>query len=102
MKVFYILWIIPFIECSLNDYKRCQRKFNCTRELKPSDCPSGQFLDVKNTNNCCHGCRKGIGKLQFQLFFKNVEKISLKNKKYMFLKVVEKVDVVERKNVYQA
>lgn len=69
-KVFYLIAIIlPFIEGSLNDYKRCQKKHDCTQTLNSSDCPPGQFLDVKFSNECCHGCRSGIG--QYIYIYKN-------------------------------
>lgn len=59
-----ILSLFGFIDAiasSLIDYKACQKNFNCTSSLTPDDCPPGEFLDVQITNNCCHGCRVGIG-----------------------------------------
>lgn len=53
--------VIDAIASSLIDYKACQKNFNCTSTLTPDDCPPGKFLDVQITNNCCHGCRVGIG-----------------------------------------
>lgn len=63
MKLVYLIpLILPFVDSSsLNDYKRCQRKQNCTQTLPLTECPSGQFLDVNFSNDCCHGCRSGIG-----------------------------------------
>ncbi|KAG5681650.1 hypothetical protein PVAND_011065 [Polypedilum vanderplanki] len=62
-----IVVICAIIELSLNtqlsliNYRACQKKFNCTKILKPSDCPPGQFLDINTgKGGCCHGCREGI------------------------------------------
>lgn len=60
-KSFLIVIFIYFIECSLIDYKECQRKANCSENLTPNDCPPGEFLDTQFANLCCHGCRSGIG-----------------------------------------
>ena len=77
-----IFALIGFISGSLIDYKACQQKSNCTQLLTQADCPDGEFLDTQFKRGCCHGCRKGLGKLFFR--FK-----SLKNRE-KFLKVVEK------------
>ncbi|CRK99450.1 CLUMA_CG012578, isoform A [Clunio marinus] len=55
--------LIKIFSGSLVDYKACQIKYNCTTtNLNPGECPSGKFLDTRYTNNCCHGCRSGIGR----------------------------------------
>lgn len=51
----------PF-QLSLMDYKACQERSNCSKNLQQSDCPRGSYLDPHiGESGCCHGCRKGIG-----------------------------------------
>lgn len=64
MKTFWIIALfcgLKLIKCSLIEFKTCQLKFNCTKNLTPADCPPGKFLDTQLTNSCCHGCRTGKG-----------------------------------------
>lgn len=52
----------PF-QLSLMDYKACQERNNCSdKNLQPSECPSGMYLDTHMGNDgCCHGCKSGMG-----------------------------------------
>lgn len=59
--ILVLFGLLEFTNGSLIDYIACQRKFNCTENLSPADCPPGKFLDTQLTNGCCHGCRSGIG-----------------------------------------
>ena len=91
-----IFVLIGLIRGSLIDYKACQQKYNCTQHLTQADCPDGEFLDTQFKRGCCHGCRKGLGKLFFRFE-------SLKNRE-KFLKVVEKAAAAKHgpaKNVHR-
>jgi hypothetical protein len=59
--VAFIKLATPF-QLSLMDYKACQERSNCSKNLQPSDCSRGSYLDPHmGESGCCHGCRKGIG-----------------------------------------
>lgn len=97
-----ILSLFGFIDAiasSLIDYKACQKNFNCTSSLTPDDCPPSEFLDVQITNNCCHGCRVGIGSKTLNL----IPSLTCIIKSAFFLrfglvKVAEKAAAIEGKN----
>lgn len=75
MENFIIIVIIlqlTTFSIQLTEYEACQKLFNCTKILTQKDCPLEQFLDTKMTNDCCHGCRGGIGNANKIKLFQNL------------------------------